>query len=378
MPTIRAGSRVRAARLERGIGQGQLAAEAGISRQALSAIESGAYTPNVTAALRLARALGKTAESLFGDAGFDSVTAVLAEGEGATEGARRLGAGVHVGLARVGGRLIAVQRPAAGLNLLSASGVVEQVSSEGKARIASFRTLAEIDTTLLAAGCDPAVSVMSDYLAHRTPFVELVSCQCSSASALDCVAGGRSHVAGTHLRDPGTGQYNLAAVRRKFGRRPVMVINFARWELGLASRPGARRISALEDLTRPGVRIVNRPQGSGARIALDEKLAEIGIEPDALTGYESELAGHLEVAEDIAAGRADAGLTLRVAADAFGLSFTSVREERYDLVIPRRETQSLAVKALLEALSSSRLATEVSRMCLYDTTEMGKVLAEIG
>ena len=374
MPTIRAGNRVRAARLERGIGQGQLAAEAGISRQALSAIEAGAYTPNVTAALRIAQALGKTVESLFADAGFDSVTAVVME----EAGAHRSAAGTHVGLARVGGRLVAVPRPAAGLFLLAAGGLLEQLSPEGKARVASFRTAAEIDTTLLAAGCDPAVAVMSDYLAHRTPFVELVSCQCSSSSALDCVAGGRSHVGGTHLRDPATGQYNVAAVRRKFGRRPVMVINFARWELGLASRPGARRITAIEDLARPGVRIVNRPQGSGARIALDETLTGIGVEPGKLTGYESELAGHLEVAEEIAAGRADAGLTLRVAADAFGLSFTTLREERYDLIIPRRETDSPAVKALLEALSSSRLASEVSRLCLYDTTEMGKVLAEVG
>ena len=77
-------------------------------------------------------------------------------------------------------------------------------------------------------------------------------------------------------------------------------------------------------------------------------------------------------------GRADAGLTLRVAAEAFGLSFTTLREERYDLVIPRRETDSPAVKVLLEALSSSRLASEVSRLCLYDTSEMGKVAAEAG
>ena len=95
MTTIRAGSRVRAARLERGIGQGQLAAEAQISRQALSAIEAGAYTPNVTVALRLAQALGKSVETLFGDAGFESVTANLAE----ETGAQSSGTGTHVGLA---------------------------------------------------------------------------------------------------------------------------------------------------------------------------------------------------------------------------------------------------------------------------------------
>jgi molybdate-binding protein/DNA-binding XRE family transcriptional regulator len=374
MPTIRAGSRVKAARLERGIGQGQLAAEAGVSRQALSAIETGTYTPNVTVALRLAQALGKTVESLFADAGFDSVTAVVME----EAGGRRCAAGSHVGLARIGGRLVAIPRPAIALNLLAAGGMVEQVSAEGKARVASFRTAAEMDATVLVAGCDPAVAVMSDYLAHRTPFVELVGCQCSSMSALDCVAAGRSHAGGMHLRDPGTGQYNVAAVRRKFGRRPVMVVNFARWELGLASRPGRGQVTAIEDLARPGVRIVNRPQGAGARVALDEALRELGVEPGKLAGYASELGGHLEVAGEIATGRADAGLTLRVAADAFGLNFAPLREERYDLVIPRRETKSTAVKALLEALSSSRLASEVSRLCFYDTTDMGKLVAEFG
>jgi putative molybdopterin biosynthesis protein len=373
MPTIRAESRVKAARLERGIGQGQLAAEAGISRQALGAIEAGAYTPNVTVALRLAQALGKTVEGLFADPAFDNVTAVVLD----PSTARRCAAGTHVGLARVGGRLVAVPRPALGLNLLPAGGMVEQMSPEGKVHVAAFRTAAEIDATLLIAGCDPAVAVLADYLAHRTPFVELVGCQCSSSAALEWVATGRSHVGGTHLRDPG-GEYNLAAVRRRFGRRPVMVINFARWELGLASRPGARRLMAIEDLARPGIRIVNRQPGSGARIALDEALAESGISPGRLQGYDAELAGHLEVAEEIAAGRADTGLTLRVAADAFGLSFAPIREERYDLVIPRRELESPAVKALVEALSSSRLAAEVSRLCFYDTREMGNVLAEIG
>jgi putative molybdopterin biosynthesis protein len=374
MPTIRAASRVRAARLDRGIAQGQLATEAGISRQALSAIEAGAYTPNVAVALRLARALGKNVESLFGDAGFESLTATLVD----EPGARRCIAGAHVGLARVGGKLVAVPRPVTSLSLLPAGGMVEQLSQEGKARVSSFRTSAEIDATLLVVGCDPAAVVLSDYLAHRTPFVELVSCQCSSLSALDCVADGRSHVGGVHLRDPGGAEYNVAVVRRKFGRRPVTIVNFARWELGLASRPGGRRVQSLADLLSSDFRIANRPRGSGARIVLDEAIAELGVNPHTLSGYESELPGHLEVAEEIAAARADAGLTLRVAAEAFGLSFAPLREERYDLVIPKREMDSPAVKVLLEALSSSRLAAEVSRLCLYDTSEMGNVIARIG
>ena len=136
-------------------------------------------------------------------------------------------------------------------------------------------------------------------------------------------------------------------------------------------------LRSIADLARPGVRIANREPGSGARLVLDQALAELKIAPRRIAGYARELSGHLEVAAAIATGDAEAGLTLRVAAEAFRLGFVPVREERYDLVILQREMDSPPVRAMLDALNSSSFASEVSQLCAYDTAQMGQVIARL-
>jgi putative molybdopterin biosynthesis protein len=161
------------------------------------------------------------------------------------------------------------------------------------------------------------------------------------------------------------------------GRRPSLVVNFARWELGLAvASRNPLSIRGVADLVRPQIRIVNREIGSGARLALDEALKELGLPRQRLKGYTRELPGHLEVAEAIATAQADAGMTIRVAAHAFGLTFIPLREERYDLIVLEDESGFGPVKAMLEALNSGRFAREVNQLCAYDTDQMGKVLTQ--
>jgi molybdate-binding protein len=123
--------------------------------------------------------------------------------------------------------------------------------------------------------------------------------------------------------------------------------------------------------------LVNREVGAGARAFLDEALAEVGITGTSIDGYGSEVAGHLEVAAAIAAGHANAGVTIRLAADAYGLPFVPIREERYDLVILERDLQVPPVEAMLDALNSQRFAREVSQFCAYDTSQMGRTIARI-
>jgi putative molybdopterin biosynthesis protein len=90
-----------------------------------------------------------------------------------------------------------------------------------------------------------------------------------------------------------------------------------------------------------------------------------------------EYPGHLEVAATIATGQADFGVTIRVAADVYGLGFVPIREERYDLVILKRDLESVPVEAMLDALNSRALAREVAQLCAYDTSQMGKVMAHL-
>jgi molybdate-binding protein/DNA-binding XRE family transcriptional regulator len=355
------GARLAAARKLRAIGQSQLARDAGISRQALSALEAGTYQPGVATALRLARALGCSVEELFEDPEPQSL-------EARVTAPHRAGR-APVALARVAGRLVAAPLPAAALCLTPGSGIAD-LKSSGEAHVEAFRSSTQIDSTLLIAGCDPGVSMLRDFLARNSPPIEVVAIRCSSGSALELVAAKKAHVAGIHLRDRKTGEYNLQAARAAMGRERFSLINFARWELGMACRHRSG-IRKLQDVVDGRTQFINREPGSGARQAIEDALREGGISTTRLAGYRTIANGHLEVASAIAIGHADAGLTIRIAAEAYELDFYRWSEERYDLVVPQRERQSTAVRALLDAVSSSYFARQVGAFCGYATDQMG-------
>ena len=362
------------ARTARNLTQTELARRAGISRQALGAIESGAYHPGVAIAIRIARELGATVESLFGEIDDEASTVVEADWSG-NERSRTALAHSRVVLARVRGKVVAVPQPAAHLTLSSAGGVVQRARRR-RADVATFQLPDEIDSTLLLAGCDPAAAMLVDWLARRRSPVRAVALPCSSREALRALVDGRAHVAGVHLRDQKSGEYNQASIRRALGQRRSIVVNFARWELGLATAAGnPLAIRGFADLGRPGLKIVNREDGSGARSVLDHALDEAGIQRDRIAGYQFEAGGHLEVAAVIAAGLADVGVTIRLGADAYGLDFIPQQDERYDLVMLEHEADSTPIKAMLDALNSRRFAREISQLCAYDTAQMGQVVS---
>src|SRR5215469_10728869 len=226
------GERVRNARAARGITQLELARRTGISRQALGAIESGLYQPSVAVALSLARELGETVETLF--ANNDEQQCARIEVSWSDPEVEPAGSSsCKVALARVAGKIVAVPQPAVRLWLSPAAGIVDHAGQK-RAAVSTYWSQAEIDSTLLIAGCDPAVAILADWLARRRTPVTAVALRCSSSKALAMLAKSSVHVAGIHLRDPKSGEYNLKPVHDAIGRRPSVMINFARWELGLA------------------------------------------------------------------------------------------------------------------------------------------------
>jgi putative molybdopterin biosynthesis protein len=365
---------VTSARIARNLTQSELARRAGISRQALGAIESGAYHPGVAIAIKLARELGMSVESLFAETGDETSTIVKTNwfGEQRRRGAST--AHARVALARVGGKVVAVAQPAAYLTLSPSAGVIQRARRH-HADVATFQHPDEIDSTLLIAGCDPAAAILADWLARRRSGVRAVALPCSSREALRALVGGRAHVAGVHLRDEKSGEYNQTSIGAAMRNRRFCTVNFARWELGLATAHGnPLGIRGFADLERTELRLVNREQGSGARAALDHALDALGILAEQVTGYQFEVGGHLEVAAAIAAGLADVGVTIRLGANAYGLNFLPHREERYDLVVMEKESESTPIKAMLDALSSRRFAREVNQLCAYDTEQMGQIV----
>jgi putative molybdopterin biosynthesis protein len=362
-----------AIRKRRGISAARLAALAGISRQTVYAMEAGDYVPNTALALQLAKILEVRVEDLFqleGDhaAPPPPVAVELLGGAGA---ARK---GQPVQLCPVGKRLIGVPAFPQPLMLPMADGIVVETSRRVRhAAVRVFPSGEPEGKRLLIAGCDPGISLLARQL-MKSEGVEMLVAPSSSQQALEWLKEGMVHIAGSHLRDVSTGDYNLAAIGRLFPQGGVKVVTFAIWEQGLVMAPGnPKNIRAVGDLARKDIRIVNREKGAGSRDLLDHELRRAGIAGPGIRGYERIALGHLPAALAVSLGEADCCVATRSAAQAFGLSFLPLTTERYDLVIRRPHVKLPAVEALLDGLNRSALRRKLELLAGYDTSRTGEV-----
>ena len=360
------------ARARVGLTQGELAGQAGISRQAYSSLESGSANPSTEVALRLARALRERVESLFylPEQPPAAVDAELLAG--ASPGRPLGGPAQRARLFRVGQKLLA--RPLNGAEntrhaVVAAEGLVLSQGREGRVTVQPFDP-EEIDSpTLAMLGCDPAVGLLETGLRSRG--VALVAGEESSHQALVGLARGEAHVAGCHLLDDATATYNDAWVRQLVPF-PCVLVTFASWQQGLILAYGnPKQLGGVSDLANPGIRLVNRQAGSGSRALLDRALARAGIPTEAVLGYEREEWGHLAVAAAVASGNADVGIGVKAAAVAMGLDFLPLEEERYDLVIPEHFLSHGPVQVLLDLLRRPVLHRQVESLGGYDASNMG-------
>jgi molybdate-binding protein len=222
---------------------------------------------------------------------------------------------------------------------------------------------------VVMAGCDPTVGFLAAGVEEKG--ARLLWSELGSQDALRSLARGEAHVAGCHLFDAESGSYNRPWVEKLVPERCTLV-RFAVWREGIIVAEGnPKGICGAEDFVRPDVRIVNRQAGSGSRAVLDQLLLEAGVPPAAIQGYESEMHGHIQVAEAMAQGFADAGIGVEAAARAFGLSFVPLHEEPYDLVIPDLFINDAPVQALLNSLRGAPIRRQLSALGGYDTSEMG-------
>ncbi len=372
---------LRRRRLEKGLSQQELAQLAGVTRQTISGIEAGSFSASVSVALRLAKVLNSRVDELFWlEQEPETVEAQWARSPGTPAGA----SGVRVQLARMGGRLLAyplegnrcfetVFLPADGVAVTAGAG---GAGNSGPVRVRLMGDEATPGRTVVVAGCDPALSLLAEHTRRRFPGVRVIWEMLGSSAALAALARGEVHLAGSHLHDPASGEFNLPFIRAALGDRPVMVIQLAYWEEGLlVPRGNPKGIHTMGDLARPDVRITNREPGSGARLLLDRGLFAAGIYPSRVAGYETEAFSHLEVAQAVSSGRAGVGIGVGVIARTFGLDFVPLVRERYDLTVPKENLESDAVQALLETLNHRGFRNELQALGGYDTSGTGRVMA---
>jgi putative molybdopterin biosynthesis protein len=290
---------------------------------------------------------------------------------------------VRVRLGVVGGTTVATPLPrGAGVltSLVRADGLlVVPAGLEGhhpgdEVDVELLRGLDEISGTIVAIGShDLVLDLAASALHADDPRITLASSNVGSLGGLVALRDGLCHIAGSHLLDPATGEYTLPYLDRILPGREVSVIRLVHRDQGLIVAPGnPLELKGIDDLTRPGLRYVNRQRGAGTRVLLDHELRRRGIGPEAVEGYAREEPTHLAVAAAVAAGRGDAGMGILAAARAFGLDFLPVTREPYDLVVGAPDAQSPRLAPLWALLASERFRAAVRELGGYGTEEMGR------
>lgn len=292
---------------------------------------------------------------------------------------------LRVKLGEVSGRMVALpaKRGASVISsLVESDGVVrvppntEGIEAGEGVRVELLRPRAEVRGNILMAGShDNALDLLASELRRRFRGVTLSASAVGSMAGLIAVRNGEAHVAGSHLLDPATGEYNWSYIRRYLKGREVVVANFVRREQGiLVPRGNPKGIASVADFARAGVTIANRQLGAGTRVLLDHLLAKAAIEPARVRGYDRVETTHVAVAMAVAAGRADAGLGIYAAAKLLGLDFIPLGGERFDLVVPAEHWETDPMRRLMDVLRDEAFARSVRELGGYDTELTGKVL----
>lgn len=242
----------------------------------------------------------------------------------------------------------------------------------------------KIDQTIVAIGShDMTLDLLADHLRRTNPQVGLSSAHVGSLSGLLALQRGEAHLAGSHLLDEETGEYNLGYIQRLLtphGVR-VVVLGFVNRVQGLIVPKGnPKGVTTLDDLLRPDLVFVNRQRGAGTRVLLDYELKRRQLDPRQIQGYERQEYTHLAVAAAVKSAASDCGLGIMAAARALDLDFVPLLTERYDLIIPVEHYESRLLQpllALIRADSAQAFRQAVATLGGYETEPMGQVLAEL-
>jgi putative molybdopterin biosynthesis protein len=368
-------NRLREKRQSLGLSQKQLADSAGITRQAVCAVEANQYSPATSVALQLARALHCRVEDLFSiKSGGEIVEAELLGAIPPDIGPLR------AQVTQIGHRLLV--RPLVGVGELSslsstADGLIIGINPDkNRVKVKLLKDREAVRRKIVVGGCDPAMFLAGEHVRKHEPD-NVVPCLMGSSIALNALKRGEIHVAGIHLAEESSGTWELPNVQQRLSDMDCIVITFAHWEEGfLVRQSNPKKIRTVSDIAKPTVRIVNREKGSGARRLLDKQLQASRIKPNRVKGYREEVLSHLDVASRIKAGLADTGIGVRAAAAICGLDFVPLQRERYDLVIPKAYYETLSsLQILLDTMVSKPFRDELEALGGYDTRDTGKVVA---
>ena len=224
-----------------------------------------------------------------------------------------------------------------------------------------------------AGSHDLALEALWAQARRASPDLAFTASYVGSLDGLLALLHGEALLAGTHILDEETGEYNLPILRRLFVGQRLSVVTLAEREQGLiVPRGNPQGVKSLAELAGTGLRFINRQPGSGTRTLLDYHLQRAKIPAQSIAGYNSVAPTHMAVAAAVVEGRADVGLGLVAAARAYGLGFVPLASERYDLVLLAEDRALTPVSMLLDIIAKPGYRAVVAELGGYDTTHTGE------
>ncbi len=207
-----------------------------------------------------------------------------------------------------------------------------------------------------------------------------------STGGLQAARRGEADIAGFHLLDERTGEYNRPFL--KPGEGLALIRGYVRRQ-GIVYHRGGDLPQPLtfERLAEVAAKegklvLINRNRGSGTRILLDmclrscaqtlsipfEKLTE------SLRGYDTEAKSHNAVAASIALRKADWGLAIETVAHGYQLAFAFMQDEHYDFVVPEEKLRQPEVRRFLDLLHSDMARGGLTHLGFQVPPDMGTVM----
>ncbi|MCF6095527.1 molybdopterin biosynthesis protein [Thermovorax subterraneus] len=268
------------------------------------------------------------------------------------------------------------------MSVVRADGIVripearEGIEAGEYVEVELLKSKEEIESSVLMIGShDVTIDILANEIKRLYPEITLSSAHVGSMGGIMALMRGEAHLAGIHLLDPETGEYNVPYIKKYLPNRRVFLVNLAYRQQGLMVKKGNPKcIRSIEDLVREDITFVNRQKGAGTRILLDLKLKELGIDPVQIKGYGKEEYTHLAVAAAVAGGGADVGLGIMAAAKAFDLDFIPVAPERYDIAIPEEFYHADLMQKILKIIRSDEFKKKIESLGGYDTSMTGELL----
>lgn len=292
---------------------------------------------------------------------------------------------VRVRMGAVGGRLMAspLSRGSGVVSsFMKADGILEvpqglegyEAGEEVTLRLLS--PMEKLHNTLVVIGShDPLLDELADMLHLGDPRLYMSSSHVGSMGGIMAIRRGEAHMAGCHLLDTADGTYNRSFIRKYFPKGDVRLVSCVGRQQGLmVARGNPLNICRFADISRQGIRYVNRQKGSGTRILTDYLCSREKVEPSDVYGYTREELTHTSVAAQIACGSADVGMGIYSAAKLYDLDFIPICIEEYDLIIPNHAWDSPMVQQLLTILRSDAFREKILSMGGYTAEHPGQVL----